>query len=80
MADLKDILQVNDFNQVVLVFGNLPKKPSRIDIEAILIDDGHTLPLANSVSFYLISNNRRHLVVYGKALDEFATTLLNLAT
>lgn len=79
MSELKDILEVNDFSLVLVNPNNIQKTPSRAIIETVLTDNGYSLPLNNSVSFVIISNNRAHTVRYGKIIDSFYTILMEPA-
>jgi len=54
MAELKDILEVNDFKVLLITTGTLPNKPSRVQIEMVLVENGFTEPLSNEVSFSMI--------------------------
>lgn len=78
MAELKDILEVNDFSQVAITPDNLPVKPTRVQIEAALVLNGVTVPPTQSVSFVLFSATRVHTVRYGITPDAYFT--LNMET
>ncbi len=79
MAELAQILEENDFSRILLNFNNIAKKPSKADIELIIGDNGYSLPLPNSVSFVIQSNNRVHTVRYSKTVDVFYTLLMDIA-
>jgi len=57
MAELKDILEVNDFKHLMTTVGTLPNQPSRVQIEMVLVENGFTEPLHNEVTFLMIDKN-----------------------
>ena len=57
MAELKDILAVNDFKHLLVTTGTLPNQPSRVQIEMVLVENGFTEPLHNEVTFSMIDKN-----------------------
>ncbi len=70
MAELKDILKVNDFKYLMITTGSLGNNPSRIQIEMVLIENGFTEPLHNEVTFSMIdSNNKMFNVTYYAGID-----------
>ncbi len=73
MAEIQDILEKNDFKKTIVNLNNSPKKPSRALIEQTITDAGISLPLPNSVSFFMVSANRFHTVIYSKTGDLYTT-------
>jgi len=59
MAELKDILEKNDFKHLMVTTGTLSNKPSRQDIELVLIENGITAPLLNEVTFSMIDADEK---------------------
>ncbi len=79
MAEIQDILEKNDFKKTIVNLNNAPKKPSRALIELAITNAGIPLPLPNGVSFFMVSANRFHTVVYSKVGDQFLTVELSEA-
>jgi len=70
MAELKDILKVNDFKHLLVTIGTLPNQPSRVQIEMVLIENGFNEPLTNEVTFSMIDkNNKLFNVTYYPSID-----------
>ncbi len=70
MAELKKILETNDFKHLLTTTGTLPNNPSRIQIEMVLMENGFTEPLANEVTFSMIdSNDKMFNVTYYAGID-----------
>jgi len=57
MAELKAILEVNDFKHLMITTGTLNSNPSRVQIELVLIENGFNEPLTNEVTFSMIDKN-----------------------
>ena len=72
MAELRDILEINDFKVLLTTAGSLPNNPSRNDIELILIENGYTDPLINEVSFSMVDSNEKIFnVTYYPSIDKY---------
>ena len=72
MAELKDILEVEDFVKELITSQSLTNTPNRTEIDNALLENGYTLPLANNVSFKLISSNYKYFFVsYIQDTDKF---------
>ena len=70
MAELKDILEVNDFKHLMITTGTLANNPSRVQIEMVLIENGFTEPLTNEVTFSMIDRNDKMFnVTYYAGID-----------
>ncbi len=70
MAELKKILETNDFKHLLTTTGTLGNNPSRIQIEMVLMENGFTEPLANEVTFSMIdSNDKMFNVTYYASID-----------
>jgi len=70
MAELRDILKVNDFKYLLVTGGRLSNSPSRNDIEMVLAENGFTEPLVNEVTFSMIDkNNKMFNVTYYASID-----------
>ena len=70
--ELQDILEKNDFKHLMVTGGNLGNKPSRNDIEMVLIENGFTDPLANEVSFSMVDINEKMFnVTYYPSIDRY---------
>ncbi len=79
MADLKDILEVNDFKHLMSTTGTLPNSPSRVQIEMVLIENGFTEPLQNEVTFSMIDkNNKMFNVTYYASRDLYGFEKLSV--
>ncbi len=57
MAELKDILEVNDFKYLITTTSTLPNRPSRLQIEMVLAENGFNEPLTNEVTFSMIDKD-----------------------
>ena len=57
MAELKDILETNEFRLELSSANTLPNNPTRIQLDAVLIENGYTLPLQRSATFFITSSN-----------------------
>ncbi len=72
MAELRDILQNNDFKLYLQSVNTLPNTPTRAQIEDVLSDNGVSLPLPRNNMFYIRAvGGRTFLVVYNKEIDEY---------
>ena len=72
MADLKDILKVNDFKHLLITTGRLNNSPSRVQIEMVLVENGFTEPLANEVTFSMIDvASKMFNVTYYPSVDAY---------
>ncbi len=81
MAELRDILQDNDFTSTFRSVNILPNNPSRAQIEDVLSDNGITIPLTKSVRFYLIAaNGKAFVVIYNVVENEFYFEKFSKAT
>jgi len=70
MAELKGILEVNDFKHLMTTTGALANKPSRNAIERVLAENGFTVPLQNEVTFSMIdSTDKMFNVTYYANID-----------
>ncbi len=70
MAELKDILEANDFKHLMVTTGTLSNKPSRAQIEMVLIENGFTEPLQNEVTFSMIDSTEKMFnVTYYAGID-----------
>ena len=70
MADLKNILEVNDFKHLMTTIGTLLNKLSRHVIELVLVENGFTEPLQNEVTFSMIdSTDKMFNVTYYASID-----------
>ena len=79
--ELKEILEVNDFSHMFQSVNNLPNAPSRAQIEDVLIDNNVSLPLQNSIKFFLRASNGKVIeVFYAKPLDTYYTKKLDKAS
>ncbi len=80
MAELRQILEDEDFTLSFSTVNTLPKKPTRMQIEDVLMDNGITLPLGKSNTFYISSaNDRNFVVIYSKSKDAYFFELLDEA-
>ena len=57
MAEIKDILETNEFRLELSSANNLPNQPSRIELDAVLVENGYSLPLQRSATFFVSSAN-----------------------
>ena len=81
MAELQEILEVNDFSHMFQSVNNLPNAPSRAQIEDVLTDNNVALPLQNNVKFFLRASGGKVVeVFYSKALDTYYTKKLDTAS
>ncbi len=72
MAELKDILEVNDFKHLMITAGTLNNKPSRAQIEMVLLENGFTEPLTNEVTFSMIDKDDKMFnVTYYASIDKY---------
>jgi len=72
MADLKDILEVNDFKHLMITTGSLGNNPDRTKIEMVLIENGFTEPLANEVTFSIVDISEKMFnVTYYPSIDRY---------
>jgi len=73
MAELKSILEVNDFTIHLETSTDVGRKLSRSEIEQILTDNGVTLPLTRDVGFF-ISDSADHYfhVTFLSSIDIYA--------
>ena len=55
MAELKDILEVNDFTVNIQTAVSLPNNLSEAEIDLVLSETGNQNPKINDVSFFLSS-------------------------
>ncbi len=80
MAELQNILEENDFTLSFTSVNILPKKPTRAQIEDVLVDNGIALPLAKSNTFYISSaNDRNFFVIYSKSKNAYFFELMDEA-
>ncbi len=78
MAELKLILEDNDFTLSLKSVNTLPNQPTRAQIEDVLTDNGITLPLTKSNNFYLrASNGKGFIVIYSIEEDAYYYEKLN---
>jgi len=56
MAELKDIMETNEFRLELSSANPLPNKPSRAQLDAVLAENGYTLPLQRSATFFIASS------------------------
>jgi len=63
MAELRDILEKNDFSVHMYSSQSFGTNASRIEIEDTLRENGYNVPLANSVSFTITDDNDKSFVV-----------------
>ncbi len=70
--ELQRIMEDNDFSKVMYVDENLGLSLTRVEIEGVLIGNGHELPLANNVTFR-IHDKRNHffIVTYDRGTDKY---------
>ena len=81
MIELKDVLEVRDFRKLLVTTSSLGVALTRAEIEAVLTENGVTLPLPYSISFVIKdSADKFYEVIYGKALDTFVYTRQDIAT
>ncbi len=72
MAELKDILEVNDFKHLMVTTGTLPNQPSRTQIEMVLIENGFAEPLTHEVTFSMIDRNEKMFnVTYYASISKY---------
>ncbi len=72
MAELKAILEYNDFKVLLTTTGRLPNNPSRNVIELVLIENGYSEPLVNEVSFSMVDSNEKMFnVTYYPSLGKY---------
>ena len=57
MAELKDIMETNEFRLELSSANPLPNQPSRAQLDAVLVENGYTLPLQRSATFFIASSN-----------------------
>ena len=79
MADLKDVLKINDYKNIAMASGNIGNNPSRTEIEAILVDNSIALPTEDITFFLIDTNNHNMQVTYIKSLDGYFYTSMSLA-
>ncbi len=72
MAELKLILEDNDFTLSFKSVNTLPNQLTRAQIEDVLTDNGVTLPLIKSNNFYLRAvNGKGFVVIYSLEEDTY---------
>ena len=81
MSDyLSDISKEKDNKRVIMSATNLGNNPSRAEIEALLQQDGGSLPIYD-VTFYLIDTNDHNIsVTYIKDLNSYFYVSLTKAS
>jgi hypothetical protein len=73
MNDLKKILEKNYFSTRLNTTTNLRTSLSRQEIEDVLTENNISLPLQNSVEFFIVdSRDHRFRVLYSKDFDEYS--------
>ena len=53
MAELRDILEREEFKLQLSSANTLPNKPTRVQLDAVLVENGYTLPLQRSATFFM---------------------------
>jgi len=77
MADLKNILEHNDFVGEILAT-SLPNSPSKSRIDNALLDNGYAPPLPDKVSFHMFDGSKMFLVTWFPHLDKYGYEKLTL--
>ena len=58
MAEIRDILETNDFTVNIVTTVSLPNNLSEAEIDLVLSETGNQNPKINDVSFFLSSPNK----------------------
>ena len=73
MAEIKEILAWEYFSLKYTTTSNLGTKLSRAEIEQVLTENNVSLPLENSVEFFIVDKkDHRFRVLYAKDSDKFS--------
>jgi len=59
MAELRKIMQENDFNVELYTTQNLGNNPDRTKLDLCLTENGFTLPLPQTATFFVVDSNSR---------------------
>ena len=80
MAELQSILELNDFKTLLITTGRLSNSPTRNDIEMVLIENGFTGAVANTVTFSIVDvNEKMFAVTYYADIDRYGYEKLTVA-
>jgi len=73
MADLKDIMEDNDFTIHLETLDSVGNQLSRSEIESILTAGGVTIPLTRDVSFIVSTGDNKYFsITYLESIDKYA--------
>ena len=79
--ELKNIIEANNFEKYLDTVTNIGPALSRAEIEAVLVENGYTLPLPASVRFYIHDSlGKIFLVSYGVVIDKFSYSQLTVSS
>ncbi len=80
MAELRDILQVEDFTVHITVATNLGNTLSTAEIDQALVDSGNQNPKMNDVSFFLTGSNATFTVTWLQGLSKYVYIKTKIAS
>ena len=80
MAELKDILETNDFTVHITVAVNIGNNPTKAEIDQILVDSGNANPKIGDVGFFLTATNATFRMTWLQDLDTYVYIKLKTAS
>ena len=79
MAELKDILETNDFSVHIQVGTTLPNTLTEVVIDQALLDTGNPNPKIQNVSFFLSDNAKTFIVSWLQDTTRYSYLKMKLA-
>ena len=80
MAELRDILQAEDFSVHIRVGNDLGNTLTAAEIDQALVDTGNQNPKINDVTFFLSDPTRTFIVSWLQGIAEYSYVKMKIAT